>query len=484
VGTILVRNADHIITMASPAGGGAPEGGPFPGGGVPEGGLFPGGGLEFGPGDVLIDDHRVSGIFGPLSPDRPHPDRADRVIDASGKLVLPGLVNTHHHFFQVLTRNLPIGQNDRLFDWLVKHYPIWEGVTGEMVEVSAQAAIGELLLSGCTCTTDHHYLFPSGAPGDLIDRQIRAAVRMGIRFHPTRGSMEVGASRGGLPPDSLTQSSAEILRDSRRIIEAHHDPSPFSMCRVALAPCAPFSISEELMRATASVAREYGLRLHTHLGETLEEERYCLRTHGCRPFELARRLGWIAGDVWLAHAVHFDDAEIAALAAAGVGVAHCPASNLRLGSGVMPLRRMLDAGVAVGLGVDGSASNDSSNLLADLRVALYAHRLGQTPTWVSPREVLDIATRGGARVLGRDDIGVLAPGKAADLVLIDLDQLAYVGTRSDPIAALVLTTPIRPVHTSIVNGRVVVENGRLAGADETELSREAHRLSMDLLRRL
>ncbi len=439
---------------------------------------------EFGPGDLLIEEIRIAGLFRPGDPDRPDPGRVDRVIDASGKVVFPGLVNTHHHLFQIMTRNLPQAQNERLFDWLLKHYAVWVGIGGEMIEVSAMAAIGELLLSGCTCTSDHHYLFPVNAPPDLIDRQIRAAAKLGIRFHPTRGSMEVGESRGGLPPDRLTEDAAAILDDCRRVIAAYHDPSRLSMCRVGLAPCAPFSASEALMRDTAALARRHGVRLHTHLGETLDEERYCLETYGCRPFEFARRLGWIGEDVWFAHAIHFNEAEIRFMGETGTGVAHCPASNMRLGSGIAPVREMLEAGVPVGIGVDGSASNDSSNLLGDLRLGLYVHRLRPDPRWLTAREILFAATRGGARVLGRDDIGILRPGMAADLFLVDFEQVCYVGSRTDSLAAVVFNAPLRPAHTTIVNGRIVVENGRLVAVNEADVTREGHRLSGELLGRM
>ncbi len=438
---------------------------------------------DFGPGDILIEANRVAGIFSPDDPNRPGIDCADRVVDASGKAVFPGLVNTHHHFFQILTRNLPAMQNDELFDWLTKHYDVWVGITGEMVEVGAMAAVGELLLSGCTCTSDHHYLFPHGTPPDLIDRQIKAAATLGIRFHPTRGSMEVGLSKGGLPPDRLTEDADAILDDCGRVIDTYHDPSPLAMCRLALAPCAPFSASEDLMRRTAELARRRGVRLHTHLGETLDEERYCLKTHGCRPFEFAKRLGWIGDDVWFAHAIHFNADEIREMGREGVGIAHCPASNARLGSGIAPVREMLDAGVAVGIGVDGSASNDSSNLLADLRVALYAHRMRNKPEWLTAHDVLFAATRGGARVLGRNDVGVLRAGLAADLFLVDFEQVGYVGSRSDHLAAVVYNSPLRPVHTTIANGRVVVENGTLVGADESDIAQEGHRLSAELIAR-
>lgn len=455
----LIRDLDHILTME-------------PGRPV------------FGPGDVWIDGARISAIHAPGETGRPGPDRADRVIDGTGKVALPGLVNTHHHFFQTLTRNVPIAQEAELFEWLVRHYPIWRGITGDMVDASARSAMGELLLSGCTTTTDHHYLFPAGAPKDLIDRQVRAAAELGIRFHPTRGSMEMGASRGGLPPDDVVETLEDVTRDYARVIDAFHDPSPLSMCRVALAPCAPFNVSEALMTETASIARRHGLRLHTHLGETRDEIDYCLEHFGCRPYAYARRLGWTEGDVWFAHAVTFDEDEIADMGRRGVGVAHCPSSNLRLGSGVAPIRAMLEAGVPVGLGVDGSASNDSSNMLGEVRQGLLVHRLGARASWLRAEDVLRIATTGGAAVLGRDDVGMLRAGLAADVVLVDFDQVCYSGTKHDPLAALVFNQSLRPVHTTIVNGRVVVSEGRLLTADEHTIARHMHTLSDELFHRV
>lgn len=465
--TLLVRDAEHILTMTGVA---APRSGAA---------------LDAGPGDVLIEGARIAEIVPRSSSERPRPENAARVIEATGKVVLPGLVNTHHHFFQALTRNLPASQMAPLFQWLLDHYRVWDHIGAEMIEASSRVVMAELLLSGCTCTTDHQYLFPRGAraerPG-LVDRQVRAAAALGMRFHATRGSMELGASRGGLPPDRLVEAAADVLRDSRRVVEAFHDPSPFSMCRVALAPCAPFNVSEDLLRETAELARTLGVRLHTHLAETEDEIAYCERTFGCRPIEYARRLGWIADDVWLAHAVHLTDEEIGAVAREGVGIAHCPSSNLRLGSGVAPVRRLLDAGASVGLGVDGSASNDSSNALAELHQCLLTHRVKTRDEWLGAAEILWMATRGGAAVLGRSDIGRIEVGAAADLLVVDLDQACYAGSKADVAAALVFNAPLRPIDCVIVNGRIVVEGGRLVTADEAALAREVHAASADLLR--
>ena len=427
---------------------------------------------------VLEDDRIVQAGPGPVPADVV----ADRRIDASGKVVLPGFVNTHHHLPQVLTRNVPRVQEAPLFRWLTELYPVWRGWDAAAVETAASVGLAELLLTGCTTTTDHLYLFPRGQEL-LIDAEIAAARGLGIRFHPTRGSMSRGRSQGGLPPDDVCQDEATILADCRRLIREYHDPRPRAMTRIALAPCAPFSVSDDLMRRTADLARENGVRLHTHLAETKDEEDYCLETYGCRPVEYVRRLGWLGPDVWLAHCVHLDADEVRLFAETGTGVAHCPTSNFRLGSGLAPVRALLDAGAPVGLGVDGSASNDSSNMLAECRQALLAHRPGVLPSrWLTAEDVLWAATRGGARCLGRDDLGSLEPGKAADLVLVDTRRLSYAGASSDILAALVFTPWPEPVDTVMVNGRVVVEGGRISGLDVPALVDRADAISEGLLR--
>jgi cytosine/adenosine deaminase-related metal-dependent hydrolase len=429
-------------------------------------------------GYVLIEDDRVLAV-GP--PPVPAGIAVERRIDATGKVVLPGLVNTHHHLPQVLTRSVPRVQEAPLFRWLVELYEVWRHLDAAAVGAAARVGLGELLLTGCTTTTDHLYLFPRGETR-FIDAEIAAARELGIRFHPTRGSMSRGKSQGGLPPDSVCQDEETILADSRRLIGEYHDPRPRSMLRIALAPCAPFSVSEELMRRTAELAREHGLRLHTHLAETKDEEVYCQETYGCRPVELLRRLGWLGSDVWLAHCVHLSPEEIRLFGETGTGVAHCPSSNFRLGSGIAPVREMLEAGVPVGLGVDGSASNDSSNMLAEARMALLAHRSGREPSrWLTAEDVLWAATRGGARCLGRDDVGSLEPGKAADLVLLDTRRLSYAGAGSDPLAALVFSPWPEPVDTVMVNGRIVVERGELVGVDVPRLVAHAEEASAALL---
>ena len=396
------------------------------------------------------------------------PREADEVIDARGHIVIPGLVNTHHHMYQSLTRAIPAAQDAELFGWLKTLYPIWAGLTPEMVRVSTQVAMAELLLSGCTTSSDHLYLYPNGV---RLDDSIEAAEAIGMRFHAARGSMSVGESAGGLPPDALVEREDAILADTRRLIETWHDASRFSMRRVVAAPCSPFSVSRELMRDSAELARSYGTRLHTHLAENDHDIAYSREKFGMTPTEYAESLGWLGDDVWHAHCVKLDGQGIARFAATGTGVAHCPCSNMRLASGIAPIRRMLDAGVPVGLGVDGSASNDGAHLLGEARQALLLARVGHAlepfgcdhgPAEMTARHTLEIATRGGARVLGRDDIGHLAPGMAADLALFDLRTLALAGGAvHDPLGALLLCAPSQAAYT-VVNGRVVVREGQLA----------------------
>lgn len=391
---------------------------------------------------------------------------ADVTIDASDMVILPGLVNTHHHFYQTLTRNLPAAQNADLFTWLRVHYPIWAGLTPEAIAVSTQVAIAELMLSGCTTASDHTYLWPNGA---RLDDQIEAASAMGFRFHAARGSMSVGESQGGLPPDRVVEDEAAILRDSQRVIEEYHDASRYSMLRIVLAPCSPFSVSPNLMRESIALARTYGIHSHTHLAETRDEAAYCAETFGRTPVELAEDLGWVGEDVWHAHMVHPSGDEISRLGETHTGVAHCPTSNMRLASGIAPLRALRQAGARVGLGVDGSASNDGSHLLAEARQALLLHRVMGDPAALTAHEALWLATRGGAAVLGRDDIGMLAPGMAADIVGYRLDTLALAGGAvHDPLAALVFCQPPN-VDLSVINGRVRVQDGRLLALDQQAL---------------
>ncbi len=429
-------------------------------------------------GAILIDDGRIVSIH----EEPPYPP-ADREIDASGLLVTPGLVNTHHHFYQTLTRNLPAAQDAPLFDWLTYHYEIWRGLDAEMLAVATRTAMAELLLSGCTLSSDHHYVFPAGAAPDLIDRQIEVAADLGLRFQPTRGSMSLGKSAGGLPPDDLCQEEAVILADCRRLVATYHDPAPGAMFRIDLAPCSPFSVTEATMRATAALARDAGLRLHTHLAETLDEERFCLERHERRPVEYMDHLGWLGEEVWFAHGVHLDDREIARLAETGTGVAHCPSSNMRLGSGIARVKELLTAGAPVGLALDGSASNDGNHLLAEARQMLLLSRLRGQEFWLSAEEVWRCATNGGARLLGRPELGSIAPGQYADLALWDLGSLDLAGAQSDPLAGLLFAAAAPRPHWVIVNGEIRVERGSIPGFDEREQAGIHNVAAGELLRR-
>lgn len=373
-------------------------------------------------------------------------------FDASGCVVLPGLINTHHHLYQTRTRAWGDAVDSELFAWLKTLYPVWAKLTDDEFYTGARVGFRELLRSGCTLTTDHHYLFPSGASGNLIDITIEAAAAEGIRFHPTRGSMSRSQKDGGLPPDCVVQDPETILADSERVITTWHDPAPGAMVRVALAPCSPFSVDSGLMRETAALARSHGVRLHTHLAETRDENDYCLKIYGRRPLDFLDSVDWLGPDVWLAHGIWFADEEIARLGAAGVGIAHCPTSNMRLGSGICRVRDLRAAGCPVGLAVDGSASNDSSNLLAELRQALLLHRVLGGAAAMTVTEVLEMATSGGAACLGREDVGAVRPGLACDLAVFDLEAVGYDGA-DDPVAALLLCHP-EPARAAIVAGNV------------------------------
>jgi len=427
-------------------------------------------------GWVLVKDGKIDAVG-----DGSYPV-ADKTIDASGMILLPGFVNTHHHMFQTLTRNIPGTQNALLFDWLQTLYDIWGELSEEAIYVSAQIAAAELILSGCTTSSDHLYLFPSKASKKLIDKEIEAVNTLGIRFHPTRGSMSLGKSAGGLPPDSVVQTEEEIIDDSIRLIEKYHDAKRHSMLRIALAPCSPFSVTENLMKKSRELADKYKVRLHTHLAESLDEEKFCLDTHGLRPVELAESLGWLGEDVWIAHAVHLNDDEIQKLADTETGVSHCPTSNMRLGSGIAPIAKMLDAGVKVSLAVDGSASNDSSNMLNELRQALLVPRL-RDDRWLSAKEIFRMSTVGGAEILGRDDIGVIKSGASADLILFDLSDISYAGAKSDPLAALLFCSGNQRVTWSMINGRIVVENGQITDIDTAEVSARADKISEEMIYR-
>ena len=399
--------------------------------------------------------------------------QADREIRADGCFVYPGLINTHNHLYQTFTRNLPQVQKMELFPWLITLYEIWKGLDEDCIFYSSLTGLGEMLRNGCTTAMDHHYVFPRVGSEHFIDRQFEAADLLGIRFHASRGSMSLGKSDGGLPPDELVQSVDVILKDSRRLVEKYHDPKPFAMHQVSLAPCSPFSVSEDLLIESAALARSLGVRLHTHLCETKDEERFTLSKQGMRPLAYMEKCGWVGPDVWYAHGIHFNDDELRLLADTGTGIAHCPVSNMKLSSGVCRLPDMLRLGVRVSLAVDGAASNDGQNLMAEIRTAYLLHRLSFGSGAPSGYELLKIATRGGAAVLGRDDIGQLSVGKAGDLFLVDAAGLDTVGVGQDPGSFLGTVGCSKPAKSVVVAGREVVRNGRLVGIDEEETARKA-----------
>ncbi len=423
-------------------------------------------------GAIFVRGH----IIEQVGPTADLPDTADEVLDLRGRhVVLPGLVNTHHHFYQTLTRAIPLAQNCDLFGWLKTLYPIWARMTAEGVYASAQMCAAELILSGCTTASDHLYLFPNGA---TLDDEIRAVRDIGLRFHASRGGMSVGESLGGLPPDSLVETEPDILRDCQRVIEKFHDNARYSTTRITLAPCSPFSVSRDLMRASAELARSFpGVRLHTHLAENRADVDYSMAKFGLSPGDYAESLGWVGPDVWHAHCVHLTDASITMFGRTGTGVAHCPSSNLRLASGIAPVRRMLAAGVPVGLGTDGAASNDATHLLSEARQALLLARvLATDAAAMTAREALEIATLGGARVLGRDDIGRIEPGAAADFIAIDIDRPSFAGAQHDPVAALIFCQ-VDKVDYSFIHGRRIVDQGQLTSAELPVLAERVNRLA-------
>ncbi len=446
--TLLVKNADLLVTMDGQR-------------------------REIRQGGMFIEDNRIVQV----GPSSELPQSADEVLDMKGKIVIPGLVNTHHHMYQSLTRVVPAAQDGELFNWLTNLYPIWARLTPEMIGVSTQTAMAELILSGCTTSSDHLYIYPNGCK---LDDSIHAAGEIGMRFHAARGSMSVGRSQGGLPPDSVVEKEADILKESQRLIEDYHDASHGSMLRVVVAPCSPFSVSRDLMREAAVLARQYGVSLHTHLAENVNDIAYSREKFGMTPAEYAEDLGWVGHDVWHAHCVQLDEHGIELFARTGTGVAHCPCSNMRLASGIAPVRRMRDAGVPVGLGVDGSASNDGASMIGEVRQALLLQRVGFGPDAMTAREALEIATLGGAKVLNRDDIGALAPGMAADFVAFDLNHVAYAGALHDPLAALVFCTPTH-VSTSVINGKVVVRDGHLVTVDLPRVLERHNQLAHQLV---
>lgn len=450
----LIANARRLVTMDDP-------------------------GRELDDGYLLIDDKIISAI----SSQRPSGD-FDQIIDASGCIVVPGFINTHHHLYQTMQRVVPFVQDAKLFDWLTGLYQIWRELSDRAAYVSAQVGLAELLLSGCTTVADHFYLFPQSQPSTILDETLRAARDLGVRFHPTRGSMSLGQSQGGLPPDDVVQTEAAILEDSLRVIETYHDANPLSMCRISLAPCSPFSVTEDLMIKSADLARKHQVRLHTHLAETLDEEQFCIDMVGLRPLAYMERVGWVGDDVWFAHGVHFNDAELELLAKTQTGVAHCPGSNLRLGSGIARVPEMIARGVPVGLAVDGSASNDGSNMLNEIRLACMVHRVGTGVDQMPARQALRLATRGSAQVLGRDDLGQLAPGQAADLAIFDLNDIAYAGALHDPTAALVMTHGPARARDVFVNGVQRVKDSQIQGLDSQALIDEHNSLATQMVEKM
>jgi cytosine/adenosine deaminase-related metal-dependent hydrolase len=457
--TLLVRNADIVVTMDSHR-------------------------REIADGGFLIRD----GFIEQIGPTESLPDSADEILDLGGHIVLPGLINTHHHFYQTLTRVVPQAQDANLFNWLKTLYPIWARMGPEHIRVSTKTALSELALSGCTTASDHLYLYPNGSQ---LDDEIQAAREVGLRLQASRGSMSLGESKGGLPPDSVVEDEEFILRDSRRLIEQYHDLNPGALTQIVLAPCSPFSVTGDLMRQSAQLAREYGVQLHTHLAETADEEEFCLERFGHRPVAYMQEVDWIGDDVWFAHSVHLNDEEIKLYANTGCGVAHCPSSNMRLASGIAPIMDMLHQGVQVGVGVDGSASNDSSHMLAEARQAMLAARVraglmgaslsgDDAPPIMSARQALEVATRGGAEVLGRDDIGSLEMGKCADFFAININQLDYAGALHDPVAATVFCSPLKADYT-VVGGEFIVRDGEMVTVDVPKLVEEHNRLAEQLL---
>lgn len=457
--SLLIKNAQIVVTMDDHHRE------------IPEGGLF----IR----DGFIEQVGVSANL---------PDSADEVLDLRGHIVLPGLVSTHHHFYQTLTRAVPAAQDANLFNWLKTLYPIWARLTPDDIFVSTQTALAELALSGCTTASDHLYLFPNGSK---LDDEIAAAAQVGLRLQASRGSMSLGESQGGLPPDSVVETEDSILKDSLRLIQRYHDPEPGAMVQIVLAPCSPFSVTGELMRQSAALARQHGVHLHTHLAETEDEESFCLQKFGYRPVGYMESVDWVGQDVWFAHSVYVNSDEINTFARSGCGVAHCPSSNMRLASGIAPIREYMAAGVKVGLGVDGSASNDSSHMLGEARQAMLLSRVREGVTGYSlsndpsrklmtARQALWLGTRGGAAVLGRTDIGSLEPGKCADLFAINLNRLEYAGALHDPLAALVFAQPVR-VNYTMVSGRFIVRKAHLETVDESALVESHNRSAARLL---
>lgn len=447
---------------------------------------------------VTMDDHRheihdgglfvEDGFITQVGKSDQLPSKADQILDLNGHILLPGLVNTHHHFYQTLTRVVPEAQDANLFHWLKTLYPIWARMKPEDIKISTRTALAELALSGCTTASDHLYLFPNGS---RLDDEIEAALEIGLRLHASRGSMSLGESKGGLPPDSVVEEEDQILKDSQRLIETYHDSRPGSFTQIVLAPCSPFSVTGDLMKESAVLAREHGVQLHTHLAETEDEVDFTIKKFGKRPVSYMEEVDWIGPDVWFAHSVYLNEDEIQVYADHSCGVAHCPSSNMRLASGAAPILDLVGAGVDVGIGVDGSASNDGSHMLEEARQAMLLSRLragmkgasrsgDENPPIMSARQTLELATRGGAAVLGREDIGSLAPGKAADFIAINLERIDYAGALHDPVAALVFCAPVK-VDYNVVGGKIIVQEGQLTTAELPVLIEEHNRAAKRLL---
>lgn len=425
--------------------------------------------------DILINAGRIEKIEKNIK------HEADRVIDASHLVVVPGFVNTHHHFYQTLTRNIPAVQNAELFDWLVYLYEIWKNLDEEAVYYSSLLAMGELLKTGCTTTTDHHYLYPRGVGADIMGIQFEAAEKLGIRFSPTRGSMSLSKKDGGLPPDSVVQSEEEILKDSQRVIEKFHDEGDFSMRKIVLAPCSPFSVTEDLMKQSARLARSHSVRLHTHLAETRDENDFCMKVYGRRPLKVMEDCGFLGEDVFFAHGIHFNDDELKVLSETGTHIAHCPSSNMRLGSGICRVTEMIPANINVGIAVDGSASNDTSDMLGELRNTLLLQRVHYGADAVTTRDVLKMATENGARILNFNKTGRINVGWTADMALFNVHKMEYAGSLSDPLAALIFSGYNHGTEYTIVNGQIAVDKGSLVGFNEDELAEKCNSISKRMI---
>ena len=431
--------------------------------------------------DMLVRDGKIAA----LEPEIELPDDLDRseveIISGDDHFIFPGLINTHHHFYQSLTRNIREVQDVELFDWLTSLYPLWSHLTPEAVYYSTLVAGAELLKTGCTTSVDQFYVFPRQERYDLLDEEFRAAEKLGLRLHACRGSMSLGQEDGGLPPDEVVQTEEEILQDTRRVIEEFHDPEPFARSRVVVSPCSPFSVTRRLMEESIELAREYGVMAHTHLAETEDEDEFCQEKFGLTPLEYMKDVGWIGPDVWFAHGVHLDQEEIEELAAHETGVAHCPTSNMKLSSGVASVPDMLEAGMPLGLAVDGSASNDASNMRSEMKTALLLHKLSHGITSVGPEDILEMATRGGSEMLKQPETGSLAEGQAADLFLLDSRRLALAGGLSDPVSALINTGIDHGVDMTMVAGEIVVRGGRLETISEREIAARANKIADDML---